>query len=45
MSSQQIDRVEVAGRGVLEGLTGDLDAALIDDADGEGVLVRVDAPD
>ena len=45
MSVEQIDRFEVAGCGVGEGLVGDLDAVGVDDADGEGVLVRVDAPD
>ncbi|WP_419927087.1 hypothetical protein [Candidatus Poriferisocius sp.] len=42
---EQIDRRAVAGRGVRERLTAGLDAVAVDDADGECVLMGVDAPD
>ena len=47
MGIKQIDRRDVAGRGVVEGLMADLDAVIINDPDGEvrRVLVGVDSPD
>jgi len=45
VGGKQTDRRAIAGRGVREGLMDDLDAVFVDDADGECVLVGVDAPD
>ena len=42
---EQIDRLTVPGGGVVEGLMTDLNTVIINDPDGEGVLVGVDSPD
>ncbi len=45
VGAQQLDPVEIAGSARGKRFVGELDAVGIDDADGVGVLVRVDPAD